>query len=176
MLTNLHRLFSIESPWLTFMKESEEAQRWIPSFHYSQGVGGGCVRRLDGRRMRTKDGLMSEFSAALQFFEGFGRNWDALLDCLRSLDEWMPATHYILLVRFAEQVLVEEEEELKCLLSVMNDAAEWWSRPISDNDRFNRGAIPFHTLFSISVETEPAFARLSAAAKEQNVPFKVVLD
>ena len=48
--------------------------------------------------MRRLPDLMNEFGAALQFFDGFGENWHALKECLSYLDEWLPATAYVLVV------------------------------------------------------------------------------
>lgn len=97
--------------------------------------------------MRTRQALMDEFGAALQFFDAFGENWHALKECLCYLDEWLPGDVYILIVTHAEQVLVEEQHEFKWLLKTLNEVGLWWSNPIVSNGRFNRASIPFHTVF-----------------------------
>jgi RNAse (barnase) inhibitor barstar len=53
---------------------------------------------LDGEKARDKAGLMAEIAPALKFPAYFGKNWDALLDCLRSLPNELPAGGYALAV------------------------------------------------------------------------------
>jgi|YNPBryantNP2012_1023418.scaffolds.fasta_scaffold00146_2 hypothetical protein len=46
--------------------------------------------RLEGRQIRSKAAFLEACSRALAFPAYFGRNWDALADCLRDLS-WAPA-------------------------------------------------------------------------------------
>lgn len=97
---------------------------------------------------------MDEFGAALQFFEGFGENWHALKECLSYLDEWMPARAYVLVLTSCQEVLSQsEEQDLKWLIVTLQEVGEWWSRPITDNQRFNRPAIPFHAILTCPPES-----------------------
>lgn len=101
--------------------------------------------------MRTKEALMDEFGAALQFFDGFGENWHALKECLSYLDEWLPGSCYVLVITEPSAVLSAcDGEELKWLLKILAETGEWWSTPIVDNGRFNRPARPFHTVLQCS--------------------------
>ncbi len=91
---------------------------------------------------------MDEFSAALQFFEDFGENWDALEECLCYLDEWLIGDIYLVVINNAQEVLVKEDkEQFRILIDLLDDVGRWWSKPITNNGRFNRKAIPFHVLF-----------------------------
>jgi hypothetical protein len=70
--------------------------------------------------MRKKQTLMDEFGAALQFFEGFGENWDALEECLGYLDEWMPASAYVLVIERAESLLADEtRDQMNTFLQIL---------------------------------------------------------
>ncbi|WP_267880775.1 barstar family protein [Streptomyces sp. HGB0020] len=40
---------------------------------------------FDGRALMTEQGIFSSFAKALQFPSYFGRNWDAMVDCLDDL-------------------------------------------------------------------------------------------
>ncbi len=63
---------------------------------------------------------MNEFSAAFQFFDGFGENWGALEECLCYLDEWLPADGYVVLIEGVEFLLAEEASEMPTLLRLLN--------------------------------------------------------
>ena len=141
-------LFQVEAPWIYVGVGEPERKRWIPSAFYGRAGLNVCTRQLRGSKMRTTQSLMNEFGAALQFFEGFGENWHALRDCLEYMDEWLPADAYILLIEQADSVLADEDDEvLAALLVTIQEVGDWWSRAITDNDRFNRPARPFHCLF-----------------------------
>lgn len=69
---------------------------------------------IDGEKASAKDGLMDELARAFSFPAYFGRNWDALLDCLRSLHDYSPAGGYVLAVRNSKAFLslsAAEKEE-----------------------------------------------------------------
>jgi hypothetical protein len=94
---------------------------------------------------------MDEFASALQFSDEFGENWYALEESLCYLDEWLPSSAYILVVEKADELLRDApNDDVESLLKVLNEVGEFWSKPITNNDRFNRAAIPFHILFNFS--------------------------
>ncbi|MGW4797937.1 barstar family protein [Nonomuraea sp. NPDC004297] len=75
-------------------------------------------RVVDGRACRTRAAFFDEVARALRFPGYFGRNWDALTDCLRDIGA---AT---LIVRRAEELLADEPpEQLAMLLTVLDDAS-----------------------------------------------------
>ena len=123
--------------------------------------------------MRTTPDLMNEFAAALQFFDGFGENWHALEECLTYLDEWLPADAYILVIENADELLRDEEpQQLMALLKTLHQAGDSWAQPIADNGRFDRKGIPFHVLLNVSDGASSAGERITASAREANVPFR----
>ena len=114
---------------------------------------------------------MDEFGAALQFFDGFGENWDALAECMSYMDEWLWGDAYILLIEHAENVLADaDENELATLLRIMHRTGDWWSKAITDNDRFDRLAVPFHCLF-LGPESA-GMKRILDAAARQEIPVR----
>lgn len=127
-------------------KLSEEEKGSIPAFLYARPEASPVIRVLRGKKMRTRQAVMDEFGATLQFFEEFGENWHALRECLFYMDEWLPGNAYILVITHPEELLSEATEELTWLLKVIREAGEWWQTPITDNGRFNRPAIPFHVV------------------------------
>ncbi|HEV7651284.1 MAG TPA: barstar family protein [Actinophytocola sp.] len=50
---------------------------------------------IDGTQIRSKDDFYTAVAAALSFPDWFGRNLDALADCLRDLS-WLPAGEHVL--------------------------------------------------------------------------------
>jgi hypothetical protein len=126
---------------------SNEQAKWLPSVIYGENDCAAVIRTLRGRKMRTYEGLMNEFGAVLQFFDGFGENWNALSECLRYMDEWIPGDAYILVITHPQEVLIEEDsEELETFLRILNRVGDWWSHAITDNVPFNRPPIPFHVV------------------------------
>jgi hypothetical protein len=116
---------------------------------------------------------MDEFAAALQFFLGFGENWHALLECLEYLDEWLPADAYVLVIEDAEELLCEaRQDEFLALLKTLHEAGNWWSKPITDNGRFNRGACPFHVLLYFSSRGQAAALKIAEIADLGEIPIR----
>lgn len=140
-----NRLYVPEPPWTVFDLLEEDEKLTTPAHRYGATVRNVCIRRLRGSKMTDIQGLMDEFGAAFQFFEGFGENWYALKDCLIYLDDYIQADAYIALVTEPQKVLEDEEpEQLHWLRVTFEEVGEWWSKPIEDNQNYNRPAIPFH--------------------------------
>ena len=147
------KLYTTEPPWILVDVLSDEESQWMPGFFYHNAGSSPIIRALRGNKMTTVHKLMDEFGAALQFFDGFGENWHALEECLSYLDEWIKGDAYILVITRPWLLLNEETpEELDFLYKTLNEVGEWWSRPIANNDRYNRPAIPFHVVLQFAYE------------------------
>ena len=70
-----------------------------------------------------KQNLFEAFATALAFPEWFGRNWDALEDCLGDLS-WRPAEGHVLMVQNHHRL---PKDELGVLLDVLASSAEYWA-------------------------------------------------
>jgi hypothetical protein len=68
-----------------------------------------------------KPELLKNISAALEFPDWFGANWDALEDCLTDLS-WRKAGGHVLLF---EQI--EPGDDLGVLIDVLRSSAEYWA-------------------------------------------------
>ncbi|MGP3966006.1 barstar family protein [Nonomuraea sp. 3N208] len=74
---------------------------------------------IDGRACRTRAAFFEEVARALRFPDYFGRNWDALTDCLRDTGA------IALIVEHADELLsTEPPEQFATLLAIFADAAE----------------------------------------------------
>lgn len=83
------------------------------------------LARLDGAVIPDKAALMPAISAAFRFPSYFGGNWDALLDCLRSLPEFNPAGGYALVISGSDAFLAASAKDREDFLDVAGAAAEF---------------------------------------------------
>ncbi len=79
------------------------------------------VAYVDGVRLTGKDGIMDAFAEALAFPDYFGRNWDALEECLH--DATLPAGLCIDRCGIPESA---DPESWEILLDILAVTAENW--------------------------------------------------
>ncbi len=104
------------------------------------------ILTIDGRKMQTAEAVYTEMAAVCEFPWYFGRNWDALDECLCDM-EWMPAAGYCLLVTDAELMLLNDQHSQRdVLLSVLSRATEEWAVPINLGEAWDRPARPFSVI------------------------------
>jgi len=87
---------------------------------------GFAAAAIDLAGCRDKDEAFERFAAALRFPDWFGRNWDALADCLDDLS-WLPADGYLLLLDHAAAWREAEAGQFATALEILDDAARAWS-------------------------------------------------
>ncbi|OIN99161.1 MAG: hypothetical protein COX65_09915 [Elusimicrobia bacterium CG_4_10_14_0_2_um_filter_56_8] len=92
----------------------EIAEIFPPPFYF--------VAAIDGAAVRDKAELMDVIATAFRFPAYFGRNWDALLDCLRSLPEELPAKGYALLIRNSSDFLRSSAKDQEDFADVAGEA------------------------------------------------------
>jgi len=109
------------------------------------------IRWVRGNRMHTVDGLFEEFAAALQFPWYFGWNWGAFDECLSDLG-WIDFSSFVIILRNAEQVLLDDCLDLPAFLRGVLDAYEVFAHPIDKGEWWDRPAKPFHFVLQISKE------------------------
>lgn len=80
---------------------------------------------VDGRNVQRKEQLMTAMATALDLPEHFGRNWDALEECLLELDG-IEAKGYVLLYDHIDGLLAAHPDQFTTLLEVLRDAVESW--------------------------------------------------
>jgi hypothetical protein len=80
------------------------------------------VARVDLAGVAEKGALLDRLSAALQFPGWFGRNWDALEDCLGDLS-WSKARGHVLLLENAEALSAPDRN---ALTEILGTAAAHW--------------------------------------------------
>ena len=102
---------------------------------------GYAVATIDLAGCRDKDEVLDRFAAALRLPDWFGRNWDALADCLGDLS-WWPAEGYLLLLDHAGAWREAEAGQFATALEILDDAARTWSAK----------RVPFWTLVPLSAQ------------------------
>jgi RNAse (barnase) inhibitor barstar len=78
---------------------------------------------IDGARCRSRAGLFTEWSRALDFPEHFGRNWDAFYDSLADRARADPTPLSVLVTDAAAVLADEPGEQLALFLDACRDAA-----------------------------------------------------
>ncbi|MEV8534052.1 barstar family protein [Streptomyces sp. NPDC051211] len=87
---------------------------------------GWAVVRLDLDGVRTKARLMDACAEAFALPEWFGRNWDALADCLTDLS-WLPEVPgWLVAVTRWEGLAEARPRDWEVLREVLEEAAAYW--------------------------------------------------
>lgn len=94
--------------------EEEVLKRFPPPAYFTAFI--------DGAAAPDKAGLLAALAAAFRFPSYFGGNWDALLDCLRSLPNELPAKGYVLGVRGSDDFLASSPADLEDFKDVAGEA------------------------------------------------------
>ena len=79
--------------------------------------------QLDVVPIELSGDVFGVLAKSLGFPEWFGRNWDALEDCLSDLS-WRQAGGYVLLFRNFEAL---DQDQLGILIDVLASSAEFWA-------------------------------------------------
>ena len=79
--------------------------------------------RLDGAEISNKGTLLAAMAAGLKFPSYFGYNWDALLDCLRSLPDFIKAGGYAVMIERSGLFLAESPADLENFRDIAETAA-----------------------------------------------------
>lgn len=84
-----------------------------------------CVFRIDLSKAGDKRAMLDSIGRAMSFPEGFGHNWDALLDSLADLG-WRPAEGYLVILEHCDGIHGRAEADFVQLLQVFEAAADEW--------------------------------------------------
>ena len=92
--------------------------------------------RIDGGAISDNGEFLDALAVGFSFPGYFGRNWDAVDECLRDLS-WLPADGYVLVVRGAEELWRRDPRLPAKLVRSWLFCAEAWARRET----------PFHLVF-----------------------------
>jgi RNAse (barnase) inhibitor barstar len=90
----------------------------------ARSLGLDCVR-IDLGGCWEKGAVLARIAAALQFPAWFGKNWDALFDCLVDMS-WRAARGYVLVLEHAGELRDSSPEVYDTALGILGEAATAW--------------------------------------------------
>ena len=104
--------------------------------------------RWTGNLMRDVDEFYSELAKKLKLPDYFGKNLNALDECITDL-EWLDANRpFVIIIRDSEFMLVNENELREGFIDVLTSAGEEWASEVSDGNDWDRPAVPFHVILN----------------------------
>lgn len=107
---------------------------------------------LNGLNMKTYDGLYDEFTKVFRLPDYFGRNLDALDECLNDL-EWLDISGIIIVISNSNLVLCEEKDSgCGTIIEVFESAGVEWSRPVEHGEPWDRDPVTFHAIMQVEKE------------------------
>lgn len=115
-------LFNLEE--LSASESDELAKRLV-----ERGVD---ARTIDGSGITTKEELLDCLAQTFGFPEYFGRNWDALTDCLSDLSP-ITTQGYVLILLNSERLHHAISDDFVTLQEVFQDAAERYHQDVATN-------------------------------------------
>lgn len=128
---------------------TQEVDQYVAKVRYEAGKR-LTVIVLRGSKMQSMDGFYDELAAALQFPLYFGRNWNALDECLVDL-EWLPADAYLLVLADASSVLkTAGEGDAEAFWKLLARSSKEWSEGASLGGGLIRKPTPFHVVLQAS--------------------------
>lgn len=109
-----------QAPWVVFgSRDAVEIEEQVPAFE----AAGGRSCHLHARDLTDMVSTCDAFAAALRFPGHFGRNWDALVDCLDDLHVHQTGGVGIVVLVHGADVLLDWQD-LGVLVSVVCQAAD----------------------------------------------------
>jgi RNAse (barnase) inhibitor barstar len=97
--------------------------------------------KIDLAQCHTKAQLLDAVASGLHFPPSFGKNWDALADCLNDLS-WLTSEIFVIYFSNADRYRDAHEEDFKTLIEILEETSTHWSEQNS----------PFWAFLSVSDE------------------------
>lgn len=138
-------LAGTSEPWVVFVPQgSAEIQRQLAEL----SAKGGLVHHFDSRDLMTVQGIYRSFAETLRFPGYFGRNWDAVVDCLDDLCGAVTGGVGIAGVVHDSDPLLETEH-FPLFVSVLCQGADRANSAVDlDGDPLDRPAIAEHFILA----------------------------
>jgi RNAse (barnase) inhibitor barstar len=85
------------------------------------------VVRIDLQRLAGKAGFLDRAARALKFPRWFGKNWDALNDCLTDLS-WLEGKGWVIIFENAKGFAERKPQLFENAVEVFQAASDYWRR------------------------------------------------
>ena len=108
---------------------------------------------IDGNRCKTKNGLFKEFQTKMFFPDYFGKNWDALIECMgdlawinrhRTMKRTMKSQSHFIIISNACKLLELNTKDRKIFIDILSFIEDCWSSELNGR----KGV--YRTIFSCS--------------------------
>jgi RNAse (barnase) inhibitor barstar len=90
-------------------------------------TAGLFVVRVDLKRLGSKTGFLGRAARALEFPQWFGKNWDALNDCLTDLS-WLGGNGWVIIFENAKGLAERKPQIFQNAVEVFESASDHWRR------------------------------------------------
>ena len=149
----------IQAPWIVAGYYGEQGEQ-IDEIHSVD---------LDADSMTSLVQLYDELSRGLELPNYFGRNYNALAECIVDLDWLPPANGYLLRIHNPESLLKEEaNHSIVGFLEILNTASKERAVPVNDGEEWDRPGKPFHTIL---VSDDCGILLLKLRSLGLNIPY-----
>lgn len=89
-------------------------------------TGGWRTFILDGTELRTRETFLDACEQAFHLPHWFGRNWDALWDCLTDLS-WAPAPGYLVIYDRWRELAVSDPDSWAIVRRLLDEVSRYWA-------------------------------------------------
>ncbi len=88
-------------------------------------TAGLAVYRIDIGHAHHKEDILEHLAKAMQFPSHFGKNWDALHDCLTDLG-WSQAKGHVIVLEKSKHFGAGHKHDFDSAMDVLRSAADYW--------------------------------------------------
>lgn len=86
-----------------------------------------AVILIEGANIYDKSSFLQEFAEKFHFPPYFGRNWDALYDCLTDL-EWFDVRNMLVIYSHTARFRTAHPEDWQIAMEILFDASDYWKQ------------------------------------------------
>jgi len=97
----------------------------VKSIRKAAVAAGFAFFHIDGKNIARKEQLLTAAALSMHFPSTFGKNWDALEECLTDL-EWVDGDGYVIYYDHIDGLLAAHPDQFETLVEILRDAVASW--------------------------------------------------